>query len=178
MVLITRKLEAQIRAQLGKNKAILIMGTRRVGKTVLVDSIKRQYKGDVLVLNAEDFDFNRDSSANSAVKKEIEVKGSKYYLVESDVSSSSPNYSKVISYVSATQYLPIKAECYDKQSKLLKIIDFSDYKKLPGNKYRAGKIKIRNVQNKRGTDIVLSDIKLNQGLKSSKFTPKSLSSDD
>lgn len=137
-------------------------------------------KGGILgsELNAEDFDFNRDSSANSAVKKEIEVKGSKYYLVESDVSSSSPNYSKVISYVSATQYLPIKAECYDKQSKLLKIIDFSDYKKLPGNKYRAGKIKIRNVQNKRGTDIVLSDIKLNQGLKSSKFTPKSLSSDD
>lgn len=137
-------------------------------------------KGGILgsELNAEDFDFNRDSSANSSVKKEIEVKGSKYYLVESDVSASSPNYSKVVSYVSATQFLPIKAECYDKQSKLLKIIDFSDYKKLPGNKFRAGKIKIRNVQNKRGTDIALSDIKLNQGLKSSKFTPKSLSSDD
>ena len=34
---ITRELEAEIAAQLGKNKVILIMGTRRVGKTVAED---------------------------------------------------------------------------------------------------------------------------------------------
>ncbi|GAB3010152.1 ATP-binding protein [Niabella terrae] len=56
MNLIKRKLEGLVTRQLGKNKVILIMGTRRVGKTVLVDTIKQQYEGQVLVLNAEDFD--------------------------------------------------------------------------------------------------------------------------
>ncbi len=56
MNLIKRKLEGLVTRQLGKNKVILIMGTRRVGKTVLADTIKRSYKEQVLVLNAEDFD--------------------------------------------------------------------------------------------------------------------------
>ncbi|WP_413292378.1 outer membrane lipoprotein-sorting protein [Bdellovibrio sp. HCB185ZH] len=136
-------------------------------------------KGGILgsELSAEDFDFNRDSSATTTVKKEMEVKGAKFYLVESDVSANSPNYSKIVSYVSAKEFLPIKAECFDKQSKLVKTIDFGDYKKLPGGKFRAGSIKIRNVQNKRGTDITLSDIKINQNLKASKFNPKALADD-
>jgi len=56
MNLIKRKLEKLVSRQLGKNKVILIMGTRRVGKTVLAETIKRNYKRYVLVLNAEDFD--------------------------------------------------------------------------------------------------------------------------
>ncbi|WP_413576170.1 outer membrane lipoprotein-sorting protein [Bdellovibrio sp. HCB290] len=136
-------------------------------------------KGGILgsELSTEDFDFNRDSSAKTAIQKEVEIKGSKYIVMESDVSASSPNYSKIISYVSAKEFLPIKAECYDKQGKLLKTIDFGGYKKLSGGKFRASSIKIRNVQNKRGTDIALSDIKINQNLKASQFSPKSLADD-
>ncbi|WP_413582846.1 outer membrane lipoprotein-sorting protein [Bdellovibrio sp. HCB288] len=136
-------------------------------------------KGGILgsELSAEDFDFNRDSSATTTIKKEMEIKGNKYILMESDVTASSPNYSKVISYVSAKEFLPIKAECYDKQGKLLKVIDFGGYKKLGGGKFRASSIKIKNVQNKRGTDIQLADIKLNQNLKASSFSPKALSDD-
>lgn len=136
-------------------------------------------KGGILgsELSAEDFDFNRDQSAATTIKKEFETNGRKYIILESDVTSTSANYSKVQSYVAASEFLPVKAECYDKQGKLLKVIEFSNYKKLAGNKWRAENIKIRNVQNKRGTDITLSDIKLNQGLKASKFTPKSLADD-
>ncbi len=136
-------------------------------------------KGGILgsELNAEDFDVNRDQSAKSTMQKEVEVKGKKYYVVSSDVNNSSVNYSKVVSFIAASEYLPIKAECYDKQGKLLKVIEFSDYKKLAGNKWRAEKIKIRNVQNKRGTDIALSQVKINQNLKSSKFTAKALTDD-
>ena len=56
MDLITRTLQATVERYLGKNKVILVMGTRRVGKTVLVNVIKSQYSGKVVVLNAEDFD--------------------------------------------------------------------------------------------------------------------------
>ncbi|MFS4459917.1 outer membrane lipoprotein-sorting protein [Bdellovibrio sp. HCB2-146] len=128
-------------------------------------------------LAVEDFDFNREKGTESAVKKEIEVKGKKYLVVESNVGATSANYSKVVSYIHASEYLPIKVECFDKQGKLLKVLEVADYKKLPGGKWRAGKIQIKNVQNKRGTDIALSQIKINQGLKTSLFTPKSLSED-
>lgn len=56
MKLIQRELEALVTRQLGKNKVLLIMGTRRVGKTILVETIKNNYKGQLLVFNAEDFD--------------------------------------------------------------------------------------------------------------------------
>jgi len=45
------------------------------------------------------------------------------------VNQTSPNYSKIVSYVSATDYLPFKSECFDKKGQILKVIDFSDYKK-------------------------------------------------
>ncbi|MFL5788512.1 MAG: ATP-binding protein [Flavisolibacter sp.] len=56
MNLVKRELEKQIEHFLRKNKVILIMGTRRVGKTVLIEMIRRSYSGESLVLNAEDFD--------------------------------------------------------------------------------------------------------------------------
>lgn len=56
MILIRRTLEETVKEQIGKNKVILIMGTRRVGKTVLANTIKSQYDGKVMVMNAEDFD--------------------------------------------------------------------------------------------------------------------------
>lgn len=56
MNLLKRELEKQIEALLQKNKVILIMGTRRVGKTILAETIKKAYSGETLILNAEDFD--------------------------------------------------------------------------------------------------------------------------
>lgn len=111
------------------------------------------------------------------MQKEIEIKGKKYYVVESDVNTSSNSYSKVVSFISATDFLPIKSECFDKKGQLLKTIDLLGYKKLTGNKYRATKIVIKNVQNKRSTEITLDDLKINQGLSSSKFTSKALAED-
>ncbi|MGZ3775729.1 MAG: outer membrane lipoprotein-sorting protein [Pseudobdellovibrionaceae bacterium] len=126
-------------------------------------------------LSVEDFDFNKNKNAENVLKKEIEISGKKYFIIESNVSTTSPNYSKVVSYVSEIDYLPVKIECFDKQAKLLKVLDISGYKQVSKNKWRAGKIKIRNVQNNRATEITLAQIKLDQNLKSSRFTPKALS---
>lgn len=128
-------------------------------------------------LSPEDFDFNADRSAENTLKKTIEVKGKKYYVIESNVAQTSTTYSKILSYVSADDYLPIKSECFDKNGKLLKVIDLLGYKKLPGDRYRASKIVIKNVQNKRSTEIYLSGMKINQGLTAAKFTPKNLAED-
>jgi outer membrane lipoprotein-sorting protein len=128
-------------------------------------------------LNTEDFDFNRDQKAKSNLKNEMSVDGKKYYILESDVNETSSNYSRVISFISAKEFLPMKFECYDKKGKLLKILNISSYKKVTSTKWRAEKIIIKNVQNNRGTEIVIKGVKINQNLKSSRFTPKMLAED-
>jgi len=52
-----RALRPIIENAIGENKVILITGTRRVGKTVLLKAIKEEYKGPSLYINGEDFDM-------------------------------------------------------------------------------------------------------------------------
>src|SRR5690606_5920533 len=109
--------------------------------------------------------------------KETKINGKPYYVVDSDVNAASANYSRVVSYVATNEFLPAKSETYDKDGKLLKVIEFSNYKQVGKGKWRAGKIMIRNVQNNRATEIALANIKIDQNLKPSGFTPKALRDD-
>jgi uncharacterized protein len=67
-MLIKRAIENQIFDLLGSNKVILILGTRRVGKTFLVNRIRERFEGKMLSFNAEDFDvqelLRKRSAAN------------------------------------------------------------------------------------------------------------------
>ncbi len=56
MIIVKRKIENQVEELLGKNKVLLILGTRRVGKTFLMNAIQQKYKEPVVVLNGEDFE--------------------------------------------------------------------------------------------------------------------------
>ena len=56
MHLVTRAIKIQIQELLNKNKVLLVLGTRRVGKTYLIKSIQEDYKEVMVVLNGEDFD--------------------------------------------------------------------------------------------------------------------------
>jgi predicted AAA+ superfamily ATPase len=56
MKVINRIIESQITSILDSNKVILILGTRRVGKTFLINSIQKNYQSKLLFLNGEDFD--------------------------------------------------------------------------------------------------------------------------
>ena len=80
MKFIQRQLEALVTRQLGKNKVILILGTRRVGKTVLAETIKSNYQGPVLVLNAEDFDV-QEMLKNRSVANYKRIIGSATLLI-------------------------------------------------------------------------------------------------
>jgi predicted AAA+ superfamily ATPase len=55
MKTIKRTIEPQIEELIGKNKVILVLGTRRVGKTFLVKAIQKRYGMPLMVLNGEDF---------------------------------------------------------------------------------------------------------------------------
>ena len=68
MKTIERLIENQIVSKIGVNKVILLFGTRRVGKTFLINSIQKKYTGKLLFLNGEDFDvqeiFKKRTIAN------------------------------------------------------------------------------------------------------------------
>ena len=53
---IKRTLETRIRKRLLPNKAVLLFGARRVGKTVLLRQILENFPGKALVLNGDDLD--------------------------------------------------------------------------------------------------------------------------
>jgi predicted AAA+ superfamily ATPase len=53
---ITRDLQQKIENSLKPNKVILIFGARRVGKTVLMNQVVKNFKGKVLSMNGEDYD--------------------------------------------------------------------------------------------------------------------------
>jgi predicted AAA+ superfamily ATPase len=55
-MIIHRKLEETVMGKIGTNKVILILGTRRVGKTYLINRVCERVTGKRLLLNAEDFD--------------------------------------------------------------------------------------------------------------------------
>ena len=51
---IPRLLQQKIEKQIGKQKVIMLYGTRRVGKTTIIDHIAAKYGTDVLLLQGED----------------------------------------------------------------------------------------------------------------------------
>jgi uncharacterized protein len=53
---ISRLIENQIVATIGSNKVLLLLGTRRVGKTFLIRTIMDKVKVKTMLLNGEDFD--------------------------------------------------------------------------------------------------------------------------
>lgn len=59
MKIIERFIENQIVSNLGKNKVIILSGTRRVGKTFLLKQILQNYQGNYLFLNGEDQDIQK-----------------------------------------------------------------------------------------------------------------------
>ena len=60
MLIVKREIEQQVEKLLGKNKVLLILGTRRVGKTFLINAIRQKYKDPVVVLNGEDFEVQKE----------------------------------------------------------------------------------------------------------------------
>ena len=54
--MLKRSVEDKVYSKLKTNKAVLIFGARRVGKTVLIKQIIKKFQGKYLLLNGEDFD--------------------------------------------------------------------------------------------------------------------------
>lgn len=109
------------------------------------------------------------------------IKGSEVRLFQSDATYVSLEvvpkkgksiYERVLTTISATQHVPVRTE-YFQNGQVVKTVQFSNYKKV-NDVLRAHSIKIRNQKSRRGTDLELTEVKINSGLKTTDFTVNAL----
>lgn len=79
---IDRPIENQIVGKIGLNKVILLYGTRRVGKTYLINSIRKKYAEKMVVLNGEDFDVQEVLRKRSAANYKNLVGDAKLLIID------------------------------------------------------------------------------------------------
>ena len=85
------------------------------------------------------------------------------------------NYSKYITWVDQLSYIPIKAEFYDKQGKLLKVMEVQSLKKIDGF-WTVEKVQMENIQKKHKTVIETKKIEYNRDVKDDLFRVSTLES--
>jgi uncharacterized protein len=124
-------------------------------------------------LSIEDLQFQNSSGVPLQIKKAETKSGKKIFLVEADVRKNSKLYSKVRSWVTEGDYTTIKTECYDKKNRLLKVIEFGDYKQVK-NVLRPHKITVKNLQNNKRSEITVAETKVNLGRSPADFNPQAM----
>lgn len=110
------------------------------------------------------------------LKGEKTVENQKTWILER-VSKAKSSYSKVIMYVSKKYLSAVKSDYYNKRGELLKSAIFSGFKayKVKGKTiYRANRIDMTNVQNKKKSIFVWENRKIGVKISSRKFNKNSL----
>jgi len=127
-------------------------------------------------LSYEDMGTSSDAAYVSKVAGKKTDGGREFTLIENTPKGDS-TYGKTIIWVDDKTDLVGKIEYFDKSGKPLKVSTFSSYKKFE-NVWRAQKVSVTNLQNKRGTVLELSGLKLNKGLDDGEFTESALTEGD
>lgn len=115
-------------------------------------------------------DLNSEAIKSSSVK--LQKTDEKYYWIELTPSPDASEYSKVVTKISKDDMLP-KFTAYYIKEKLKKTVSFKDYKKV-GPVFRAQFMNVQNHLNGRSTEVKLSSIKVNTGLKADDFSQSNL----
>ncbi len=127
-------------------------------------------KGGLLGSEISPEDLNSQAIKSSKVK--LAKEDAQAWLIELIPAKGSSAYSRVVSQISKKDFLPMKTEYYV-GNRLKKTVEFKNYAKL-GNVWRAQEIDVKNHLNGRGTQVRLSQMKINSGLSSSDFSQSAL----
>lgn len=127
-------------------------------------------------LSPQDLDLTTVQSSTAKLIKKTKVGAVDVAMIEVKSGANKTAYAKATLWVGLAQFLPLRIEYFGTNGAALKRIDFQNYKTFNGV-FRAQKIIIKNLENKRGTDLLLSQIKVNSGLADKDFTQRALSKD-
>lgn len=127
-------------------------------------------------LSPQDLDMTTVKSASAKILKTEKVGAIEVATVEILSKNNLTAYSKAVLWVNLSNFTPIRIEYYDAKGQVQKRVDFLNYAQV-NNIQRAQKVIIKNLKNKRGTELLLSNIKANSGLSDDAFTQRALSKD-
>ncbi|MDM5271388.1 outer membrane lipoprotein-sorting protein [Sulfurovum sp. zt1-1] len=128
---------------------------------------------------ASEFSYEDISSQNyknytySGDAKVVKKNNTSYFKVVRIPKDQNSGYSKQIVYIDSSTYLARSGEYYDKLGKLLKEVEFLQYKKIDGV-YRIQKINMQNIQNGKSTMLIWDEDQINIGLGEADFSKKEL----
>jgi len=97
MILVKRAIEAQIEEAIGKNKVLLVLGTRRVGKTFLIRSLQNKLEQPAISLNGEDFEVQELLKNITAANYQLIVGSAKLLII--DEAQAIPNIGKILKFM-------------------------------------------------------------------------------
>lgn len=106
--------------------------------------------------------------------REDAVAGEAVYVVESvPLDPANGQYSKTVSFISKTKWLPLKAEMFDKQGQLLKRAEALETKEVQGS-WAIVKLKMSNLQNGNATTLTFQILEYGKKIPAGVFTTKFL----
>ncbi len=106
--------------------------------------------------------------------REDEIDGDKVFVSELYPEYKNSGYSKSVSWIDQDHYRVRKIEYFDKQGRLLKVMNFSDFKQYLDKYWRAHKQVMTNEQTGKVTTIDWGEYKFNVGLTDKDFNKSSL----
>jgi uncharacterized protein len=92
--IIPRLLEQQIEKQVGKQKVILLYGTRRTGKSTIIESIAARHSPDTLLLQGEDMQVASLLQQRTVVNYQQLLRGKKILII--DEAQAVPHIGKIL----------------------------------------------------------------------------------
>ena len=128
---------------------------------------------------ASEFSYEDISSQNyknytyNGEALKVDIKGESYYKITRIPKNKNSGYSKQIIFVDTDRFLASHGEYYDKQNRLLKKVQFKEYRQIDGI-YRVKKIIMDNVQNKKSSTLIWDEDKIKQNLKKKSFSKRVL----
>ena len=129
-------------------------------------------------LSYEDMGGSAGVKYRSRVLRIEGKRGRKVAVIESRPRKGESAYSKIVSWIPLNKYVVYKAKYYDKKGKLLKIASFKNYKRFGKRTWRATRMTIKNVQNKRSTVMLLKGLRVNRGIDDDIFSVASLEDEE
>jgi len=115
-------------------------------------------------------DRKLDADTHKLLREET-IDGVECYVVESVSKDEDYMYSKTITWIRKNNFVGMKKEFYDEDEELLKILSIKELKEIDGI-WVITHSEMENVQKNHKTTMELSDIKINTGVPSSRFSER------
>ncbi|MFN3299473.1 MAG: ATP-binding protein [Sediminibacterium sp.] len=91
---IPRIIQTQIEGKIGQQKVILLYGTRRTGKTTIIEKIVKKYSSDALLLHGEDMQISAILQNRTIANYQQLTKGKKIIII--DEAQAIPEIGKIL----------------------------------------------------------------------------------